>query len=162
MCVCSTQRVKWKWNAFFLISDTRRMEEENKQSQGDIFTLNFLKPTWPLGTCGGGDLVWSWRAESIAENTRWVLKKMRAFATPTVAASFQEYQSDLPRGEDFVKQCFILSVSTFLGNWQALTCVVCRTLISSNLRSLLQRSTHTEITDFWKKEVVSYRSFVKS
>ena len=47
-----------KVERIFLISDTRRMEEENKQSQGDIFTLNFLKRTWPLDTCGGGDLVW--------------------------------------------------------------------------------------------------------
>ena len=50
-----------------------------------------------------------------------------------------------------LKQCFNLPVRTFLDNWQGKTCAVCRTLNSSKLRSLLQPSMHTEITDFWKK-----------
>ncbi len=101
--VCLQQRkCAMKVEGIFLISDTRRMGEKNKQSQGNIFTLTFLKHTWPLGACGVGDLERARTEQWIGESPFSYFKKIGALATSTFATSFQKYQSALPRGEGFV------------------------------------------------------------
>ena len=95
-------KVYWKKEGIFLISDTRRMGEKNKQSQGNIFTLTFLKHTWPLGACGVGDLERARTEQWIGESPFSYFKKIGALATSSFATSFQKYQTALPRGEGFV------------------------------------------------------------